>query len=377
MKVAVVHEWLTTFAGSEKALVQILELFPEADIFCIVDFLPETDRYFLHGRKITTSFLQKFPSVSKYYRYYLPLMPLAVRRFDLTGYDLVISSNHAVANGVKTNSDQLHVSYTYSPMRYAWDLREQYLKESNIDKGIKGLAARLMLSYLRKWDHQVSKNVDYFVGISKFIQERIHNAYGRESVVVYPPVDTDFFQIGKGEEKCDFYLAASRMVPYKMMPLIVSAFADMPDKKLVVIGDGPEFERMKECAENNIEVLGYQDDLILRVYMQKAKALVFAAEEDFGILPVESQACGTPVVAYAHGGALETVNDLTHDLPTGVFFEEQSVASIKTAITVFEKNIEKITSGSCRENALKFSEKVFKDEFMRYIREVFPVLGNS
>ena len=372
MKVAVVHEWLTTFAGSEKALVEILGLFPEADLFCVIDFLPESDRGFLHGRKITTSFLQKFPLVSKYYRYYLPLMPLAVRQFDLSDYDLVISSNHAVANGVKTNSNQLHVSYTYSPMRYAWDLREQYLKESNLDKGVKGLAARLMLSWLRRWDYRISRDVDYFVGISKFIQERIRHAYGRESVVIYPPVDTDYFQIDKGEPREDFYLAASRMVPYKMMSLIVSAFADMPDKKLVVIGDGPELERVKECARDNVEILGYQDNFILREYMQKAKALVFAAEEDFGILPVEAQACGTPVVAYAQGGALETVNDLTHDQPTGVFFEEQAISSIKSAITVFEQNIEKISSGNCRENALRFSEKVFKDEFMRYIREVFP-----
>ena len=372
MRVAIIHEWLTTFAGSEKALAQILQLFPEADLFCIVDYLPDSQRGFLEGHKVTTSFIQKLPAVDTKYRNYLPLMPMAVRRFDLTGYDLVISSNHAVANGVKTTPGQLHVSYTYSPMRYAWDLREQYLRESGLDTGVKGFIARRLLSRLREWDHRVSRNVDYFIAISKFIQDRIRSSYGRESVVIYPPVDIDFYQIGK--EKGDFYLAASRMVPYKMMPLIVSAFSEMPDKRLVVIGDGPEFERVKECAAENTEILGYQDDRVLKQYLQKAKALVFAAEEDFGILPVEAQACGTPVVAYAKGGSLETVNGLEHEEPTGVFFDQQSTTSIKAAITAFEQHAEEITASNCRKNALRFSEAVFKEEFMGYLCTILPAL---
>lgn len=375
MKVAIVHEWLTTFAGSEKALEKILELFPEADVFCVVDYLPDSQREFLNGRKVITSFIQKLPLAAKQYRYYLPLMPLAISRFSLTDYDLVISSNHAVANGVKTSSNQLHVSYTYSPMRYAWDLREQYLKESNLDKGVKGFVSRFILSCLREWDYKASKNIDYFIGISEFIKNRIYKSYGRESVVVYPPVDTDFFNIG--ENKDDFYLAASRMVPYKMIPLIVSAFSNMPDKRLIVIGDGPEFERVKERAADNIEILGYQNDFVLKQYLQRAKALVFAAEEDFGILPVEAQACGTPVVAYGKGGALETVNDLTHCEPTGVFFGEQSAVSIKMAVNIFEENIEKITQENCRKNALRFSEDVFKEKFMCYMRDFLPVLRDS
>jgi glycosyltransferase involved in cell wall biosynthesis len=268
----------------------------------------------------------------------------------------------------------MHVSYTYSPMRYAWDLREQYLKESNLNSGLKGLLARLMLSCLRRWDYRVSKDVDHFIAISKFIQDRIYRSYGRESEVVYPPVDTDFYHPGVDRE--DFYLAASRMVPYKMIPLIVSAFSSMPEKKLVVIGDGPEFDKVKKCAGANVEIMGYQDDMVLREYLQKAKALVFAAEEDFGILPVEAQACGTPVIAYAKGGVLETVNDLTKEAPTGVFFTEQSESSIKAAITVFEKNIEKITQLNCRINSLRFSEELFKDEFMSYLRKIIPATKN-
>ncbi len=373
MKIAIVHEWLVTYAGSEKALEKILELFPSADLFCVVDYLPDSQRDFLKGRKITTTFIQGLPFVRKKYRNYLPLLPLAISRLDLSGYDLVISSNHAVANGVKTNANQLHVSYTYSPMRYAWDLREQYLKEANLNKGFKGVIVRGLLSYLKKWDYKVAQKVDYFIGISEFIKNRIYNSYGKNSVVIYPPVDTDFFHINEeGHQEKDFYLAASRMVPYKMIPLIVSAFTKMPDKKLIVIGDGPEFERVKNCAGDNVKVLGYQNDLVLREHLQNARALVFAAEEDFGILPVEAQACGTPVIAFSKGGARETVNDLTHNKPTGVFFNEQTIDSIKLALDLFEKNKEKITRSNCRKNALRFSGDVFKAEFMRYMKEVEP-----
>ena len=278
----------------------------------------------------------------------------------------------AVANGVKTNANQIHVSYTYSPMRYVWDLREQYLKESNLDKGIKGCAARFVLSCLKKWDYRVAQRVDHFIGISDFIKDRIYRSYGKDSVVIYPPVDTDFYDVAdvEGGVKGDFYLVASRMVPYKMMPLIVSAFSSMPDKKLVVIGDGPELGRVKACAGENVEILGYQNDLVLRECLQKAKALVFAAEEDFGILPVEAQACGTPVIGYGKGGLLETVNSVESDKPTGVFFDEQSKQSIKNAVEFFEVNVDKFTPDNCRKNALKFSEEVFRLKFKQYIDSV-------
>jgi len=368
MRIAVVHEWLTTFAGSEKALEQILELFPDADIFCIVDFLPESYRGFLQGHKITTTFIQKLPFANKKYRNYLPLMPMAIRMLDLSGYDLVISSNHAVANGVKTSSNQLHVSYTYSPMRYAWDLRDQYLKESGLDKGLKGFVARIILSCLRKWDFRTSQHIDHFICISEFIKKRIKSAYGRDAVVVYPPVDTDYFL--PGTDSGDYYLAASRMVPYKMMPLIVSAFSDMPERRLVVIGDGPELERVKECAGDNVEILGYQDNFVLKRYLQAAKALVFAAEEDFGILPVEAQACGTPVIGYGIGGLLETVNGLDETEPTGVLFLEQSCQSIIRAVDEFEQNADRIQPENCRAKALNFSKENFRINFKYIINEI-------
>jgi glycosyltransferase involved in cell wall biosynthesis len=365
MRVAVVHEWLTTFAGSEKALAQILKVFPNADLFCLIDFLPESQRQLLEGRRARTSFLQYLPTIEKNYRNYLPLMPLAIRQYDLREYDLVISSSHAVANGVITRTGQLHVSYTYSPMRYAWDLRDQYLQESGLDAGIKGLFAGAMLSYLKKWDYRASRRVGYFIAISEYIRDRIKNSYGRDAYVIYPPVDTDFFQMG--DAKGEFYLAASRMVPYKMMPLIVSAFSEMPHRKLVVIGDGPELDRVKACAGENVEILGYQNDRVLREYLQRAKALVFAAEEDFGILPVEAQSCGTPVIGYGKGGLLETVNGLGHEVPTGVLFNEQNVPAIKKAINDFEANIENFSPLECRNNALRFSETNFRMHFEQYV----------
>ncbi|MGB5279120.1 MAG: glycosyltransferase family 4 protein [Gammaproteobacteria bacterium] len=367
-KVAVVHEWLVTYAGSEKALEQILSLFPGADLFCVLDYLPAEQRGFIESRKITKTFIQALPFSRKHYRLYLPLMPAAISRLDLSDYDVVISSCHAVAKGVRTNDKQIHLSYTYSPMRYVWDLQEQYLAETNLNKGIKGVLARYILGRLRKWDYRVAQEVDYFVAISKYIQQRIARVYQRESVVIYPPVDTDFFCPGSVKE--EFYLTASRMVPYKMMPLIVSAFTAMPDKKLVVIGDGPEMKKVRDAAGGNVELLGYQGDNTMRDYMQRARCFIFAAEEDFGILPVEAQACGTPVVGYGAGGLLETINGLDDAAPTGVFFYNQNKQAIKLAVHEFEQNAAKINPENCRQKALDFSEDRFRANFRDYVNRI-------
>lgn len=367
-KVAVVHEWLVTYAGSEKALEQILTLFPEADLFCIVDYLSAEHRRVIKNHRIKTTFIQKLPFSRKHYRLYLPLMPMAVGGLDLSDYDVIISSCHAVAKGVRTSNRQIHISYTYSPMRYVWDLQDQYLAESNLDKGIKGLFARWVLGRMRLWDYRVSQEVDHYIAISRYIQHRISRVYGRESVVIYPPVDTDFYHEGRVKE--DFYLTASRMVPYKMIPLIVAAFAGMPDKKLVVIGDGPEMKKVLDIRSDNVEILGYQDDEVLRDYMQRAKCFIFAAEEDFGILPVEAQACGTPVVGYGAGGLLETVNGLDHSSPTGVFFHEQNRQAITLAVDEFEQNADRILPGNCRKNALKYSEDRFRADFSAYLGRI-------
>lgn len=367
MKVAIVHDWLVTYAGAERVLEQMLELYPEADLFCVVDFLPENKRCFIKNKKITTTFIQNLPKAKDKYRSYLPLMPLAIEQLDVSKYDLVISSSHAVAKGVMTGPDQVHISYVYSPIRYAWDLQHQYLEEAGIDKGIKGVIARLILHYIRIWDYRTANGVDYFIGDSEFIARRINKVYGRNADVIYPPVDVTAFDFCS--EKENFYLTASRMVPYKKMKLIVEAFNQMPEKKLVVIGDGPEFEKTRSVAKENVTIMGYQPFEVLKEKMQKAKAFVFAAEEDFGITPLEAQACGTPVIAYGKGGALETVRGVgIKDNPTGMFFKEQTVDSIVETINNFEK-CEIINYIDCRNNAEKFSIDVFKKNFSRYVKE--------
>lgn len=368
MKVAVVHEWLTFFAGAERVLEQILQCFPSADLFCVVDFLPDAERQLLQNKRGRTTFIQKLPFAKTAYRSYLPLMPLAIEQLDLSSYDLIISSNHAVAKGVIVRPEQLHISYVHSPMRYAWDLQFQYLNESGLGFGPKGLVARWMLHRLRLWDVCSSNRVDIFIANSQFISRRIQKAYRRDAKVIYPPVDVEQFAFC--EKKEEFYVTASRMVPYKRMDLIVEAFAQMPNRRLVVIGDGPQFGKVKGQAKANIELLGYQSRDVLRSYLQRARAFVFAAEEDFGILPIEAQACGTPVIAYGRGGVAETVRDLSGtnsekqcNDATGVFFFEQSVASIIDAVNRFEREADKIKAVSCRENALRFSIERFQAEF--------------
>ncbi|MBD3766849.1 MAG: glycosyltransferase, partial [Gammaproteobacteria bacterium] len=285
-RVAVVHDWLTVAAGAEKVLEQILRLFPQADVFVTVDFLPETDRGFLKDHKITTSFIQKLPFARKKYRSYLPLMPLAVEQFDLSAYDLVISSSHAVAKGVITGPDQWHISYVHSPMRYAWDLQHQYLRESGLMSGFKGWIAKYLLHRLRIWDIRTANGVDVFVANSKFIAQRIWKVYRRESEVIYPPVHVQDFTVNHAKQ--NFYVTASRMVPYKKIDIIVEAFKQMPDKRLIVIGDGPDFDKINRIANGcpNIELLGFQPFEVLKDHLQRAKGFVFAAEEDLGITPV-------------------------------------------------------------------------------------------
>ena len=364
-RVAVVHEWLTTYAGSEKVLAEILQIWPDADLFTVVDFLPDQDREKLQGKRATTSFIQRLPRARSQFRNYLPLMPLAIEQFDLSGYDLVISSSHAVAKGVLTGPDQLHISYVHSPIRYAWDLQHRYLNESGLSSGMKSWIVRAMLHYIRIWDQRTAHGVDAFVANSRFIARRIRKAYGYPATVVYPPVDIQRFALHRQKE--DFYLTASRMVPYKRMPLIVEAFAAMPERRLVVIGDGPDFERAKALATPNVTLLGYQSDRDLVDYMQRARAFVFAAEEDFGIAPVEAQACGTPVIAYGRGGSLETVvasDDVR--TRTGLFFARQSVPDVVDAVERFEA-LGAFDPLACRRNAQRFTAERFREELLAVV----------
>ncbi len=361
MKVAIVHDWITVYSGAERVLEQMMSCIPEADLYCLAEFLPENSRGFLKGRVVRTSFIQGLPFAKSQYRNYLPLMPLAVEQFDVSGYDLVISSSHAVAKGVITGPDQLHLCMCYSPIRYAWDLQHQYLEEAGLRKGVKAWVVRWILHKMRIWDVRTSNGVDKFIAISHFIKRRIWKIYRREAEVIYPPVDIDAFELHESKE--DFYLTASRMVPYKKIDLIVEAFSGMPEKKLVVIGDGPDFEKIKLKAKSNVTLLGYQSHAVLKDHMQRAKAFVFAAEEDFGIAPLEAQACGTPVIAYGKGGALETIRGMDSEKPTGVFFDKQDVGSLIQAIKTFENGADRFDPAACRENAQRFSVQSFREQF--------------
>jgi glycosyltransferase involved in cell wall biosynthesis len=330
-----------------------------------VDFLEPGQRSFIQDKPVQTSFIQNLLFSRRAFRQYLPLMPLAVEQFDLTAYDLVISSNHAVTKGVITGPNQLHICMCYSPMRYAWDLQHQYLRESGAGRGLKGGAVRWMLHQLRQWDYRTANGVDHFIAISEFIARRIWKVYRRRATVIYPPVDVEAFAVVP--EKQDFYLAASRLVPYKRIDLIVSTFADLPDKQLVVIGDGPEMAKIQQIAAPNVTLLGYQPFSVLREHLQNARAFIFAAEEDFGILPVEAQAAGTPVIAYGRGGALETVLDNQ----TGLFFSQQTPSDLADAIEKFEKISSTFDPWVIRANAERFGIERFRQEFRDFVEDAW------
>ncbi|KWF97780.1 glycosyl transferase family 1 [Burkholderia diffusa] len=369
LRVAIVHDWLVTYAGAERVLEQIVACFPDADLFSLVDFLD--DRTFVRGKPVTTSFIQKLPFARTKYRSYLPLMPLAIEQLDVSDYDLVISSSHAVAKGVLTGPDQMHISYVHSPIRYAWDLQHQYLEQSNLTHGPKSLLARMILHYIRNWDTRTANAVDGFVANSAFIARRIRKVYHRDAAVIFPPVDVDGFSLN--EAKDDFYLTASRMVPYKKIDLIVEAFSHTPERKLVVIGDGPEMQKIRAKAGPNVEIMGYQPFAVLHDRMRRAKAFVFAAEEDFGISVVEAQACGTPVIAYGKGGALETVLEpRSHANPTGLFFDEQTPHAIVAAVDDFERAPQRFSPQACRANAERFSADTFRQRFLDYVEAALP-----
>jgi glycosyltransferase involved in cell wall biosynthesis len=349
LKVVIVHDWLVTNAGAEKVLKEVVSLYPTADIFSLVDFLNDEDRaMILHGKYAKTSFIQKLPFAKRHFRNYLPLFSKAIESFKLDKYDLILSSSWAVAKGVKHTSNQIHISYCHTPVRYAWDLHDEYTSRL---KGIKKLLVLWSLKKLRIWDYETSDRVDFFIANSKFVSERIKKTYQRDSTVIYPPVDTKKFTLEENKE--DFYLTASRLVPYKKTKLIVEAFNEMPDKKLVVIGMGEEYETIKKIAHTNIIILGYQDTKVLISYMQRAKAFVYAAVEDFGIVPIEAMACGTPVIALNKGGTAETIVDGMN----GIHFEEQTIESIIKAVLKFD------TLDFQVKNIVKYAENFSTDRF--------------
>ena len=368
MKVALVHEWLDSYAGSERVLEQFLAIWPEADVFAVCDFLPEAERGFLGGRTVTTSFIQRLPFARRMFRNYLGLMPLAIEQLDLSGYDLVVSSSHAVAKGVLTGPGQLHVSYIHSPMRYAWDLQHQYLRQARMETGLKGAYTRWLLHRLRLWDRSSAAGVDSIVANSSYIAERIRKVWRREATVIHPPVDVTRF--GLGRARAGHYLIASRMVPYKRVELVVEAFRRMPDRRLVVTGDGPSeaLARAAAAGAPNIDFRGRVPQAELVALTQGARAVLAAAEEDFGIAMVEAQACGTPLIAFGRGGARDIVQ--TGAAPTGVLFDEQSARAIVAAVETFEAMA--IDPAACRANALRFSEAAFRDHMRAHVEALLP-----
>jgi len=362
MKKALINDWYYVNGGAEKVIHSLNHIWDDFDHYALIDFLNERDRDFiLKGKKAKVSFIQYLPTAKSNHRKFLQLFPCAIEQFDLSEYDLILSSSSSIAKGVVTRKNQLHICYCHSPMRYAWDLQEQYLEDSGLNKGLKGIYAKYVLKKIRKWDVSNSDNVTHFIANSKNIAQKIKKIYNREATVIYPPVDVEFFTLE--DNKKEYYFTASRMVSYKKTLLIVEAFNELPHLKLVVAGSGPEFDTIKKIAKSNITFLGHIDRLQLKNQMQEAKGFVFAAEEDFGIVPVEAQACGTPIIAFGKGGALETVAEGK----TGVFFKEQTAQSLKDAILNFETL--KFNPKEIREHALQFSKERFEREIKAFVEQ--------
>lgn len=372
MNIVLVHEWLTTYGGSEKCVEAFHNLYPEAPLYTLVYNEKTIEKIGFNPLKVYGSFLQHFPKAQKLYRKYVPLFPLAIEQFDLSGYDVILSSSHAVAKGVLTRSDQLHICYCHTPMRYAWDLTHEYLREHGYDRGIKGALARAFLHYIRMWDSQTANRVDYFIANSRYTAKRIWRTYRREAEVIYPPVNIERIPI-KSIEKEDYFLFVSRLVPYKKADLVIQTFNEL-GYPLVVVGDGPDLKKCRDMAAGNIKVLGYQDNDTVKEFMKKARALVFAAEEDFGIVPVEAQACGTPVIAYGKGGAVETVVPVNGDNfnnATGIYFGKQSVESINEAVKKFVKIEDKFCFNALQNNAQNFSADRFRTQISDFVNEKY------
>lgn len=366
MKVAIVQEWLVTVGGSDKVVKAILDVFPDADIYTLVAKKEVCDELGIPWEKVHTSFIQKMPLGTKKHRAYLPLFPFAIEQFDLRGYDVVISSSHCVAKGILTKADQLHICYCHSPIRYCWDMYNEYLEESHLDKGFKSWLVRLMLHPIRQFDAIAGSRVDYYISNSDYVGQRIRKTYRRKATTIHPNIDISNFELCN--DKKEYYLASSRLVAYKKIDTIIEAFNQMPDKKLVVIGGGPNLEAYRKLANANVTVMGYQPFDVLKDKMQHAKAFVFAADEDFGMIPIEAQSCGTPVIAYGHGGSLETVNGGK----TGLFFYEQTPEAIVEAVNKFEAmGSQPFAPADCRQWAEGFSEERFKRKIKEFVEEKY------
>jgi glycosyltransferase involved in cell wall biosynthesis len=361
MNFAIIHEWLNVFGGSERLLAEILGIYPQAHLHALIHNSENLIGTPLENRSVKTSFMQKIPQVEKLYRGLLPIMPLAIESMDIHSHDVILSISHAVAHGVKTRKNQIHISYVCTPMRYAWHLQDDYLHLHHLDKPLIGAAARLTLSLLRRWDRGSASRADHLLAISHWTAQKIQQAWGRESQVIYPPVDISRFDPAK--ERGDFYLHVSRLVPYKMTAEIVRAFNEL-NLPLIIIGDGPETPHLQKLAKENIKLLGHQPDKVVADLMNRAIGFVYMAVEDFGIAMVEAQAAGCPVIAYGMGGAAEIIQNGE----TGLLFQEQSSRSLIEAVLQFQHM--KLHSKTASENAARFSSERFRNEFTAYMDSV-------
>jgi len=374
MKYALVHEWLTPQAtGGSELVVQAILQQVDADLYALIDFESTNPESYLFGRNIGTTFLQYLPLTRQGVQKYLPLLPLAIEQLDLRDYDIILSSSHAVAKGVLTAPHQCHVCYCHTPMRYAWDLTFDYLENSRVGQGLPGIMTRYLLHQLRQWDVISAHRVDFFIANSRHTARRIWRCYRRQAQVFYPPVAVDRFPFTSQKE--DYYLTVSRLVSYKQIKLIVAAFNEL-GLPLIIIGDGPDLETLKQFARPNVQLLGNQPNAVVEQYMGKARAFVYAACEDFGIALVEAQACGTPVIAYGGGGALETVIDGRCDphRGTGLFFEAQTATALVKAVETFRELQPHLAPEQCRHQALRFSPEVFHQAYGAFLEQCTQAL---
>ena len=369
MKVAIVHDWLTGMRGGEKCLEIFCRLFPDADLYTLLHARGSTSPT-IERMRIHTSFLQKLPLIERYYRYALPLMPRAIEAIELPrDVDLVISSSHAVAKGVRSPSGVPHICYCYTPMRYAWHLRESYFGAGPKRRRLNPLhmLRDRLLDSIRQWDRATHERVTQFIAISRTTARRIAECYGRQSDVIYPPVDTNFYTPADTARE-DYYLCVSALAPYKRLDLAIEA-CRRSDRRLAIIGPGPELKRLKAAARGaRVQFLGWQGDVEIREHFRRAKALLFPGHEDFGIVPLEAQACGLPVIAYARGGATETVIAPQGPMPgSGIFFHEQTADALASAIAAFAEHTDRTCPRVARLNAEQFS----MERFVAEIRDAF------
>jgi glycosyltransferase involved in cell wall biosynthesis len=366
-RVVLIHDWLTGMRGGEKCLEPICRRWPDARLLTLLhkrgSVSPEIERV-----SIRPSWLNRLPLVESYYRYLLPFMPFAAG-WRISDTDLIISMSHAVAKSASPASGIPHICYCFTPMRYAWHMKESYFRASGFAGRLKAKAIDALLSRIREWDRRTADRVTHFIGISNTVRDRIRDCYGRDAAVIYPPVDTDFYTPSE-QAREDFYLVVSALAPYKRFDLAIDTCRRL-GKKLIVIGSGQEFAKLKASAGSGISFLGWQPDSVIRDHFRRAKALLFPGEEDFGIVPLEAQACGCPVIGYGCGGLTETVRPLGHaNNPTGVFFEEQTVDAFAAAVERFERNADRFDSRSARQQALLFGKQRFETELFGFIDNV-------